>query len=155
MDKILLAVDDTKTSLQICDKMADIFCKCIPETIILLYVQKILTGEHVMDDLVITESEWNTLKESLEGTDHQKRREEKAKKVMDHFVGHLHQKGISGIQPVVKEGHAAERILEVAKNEKVDMIVMGCRNSRMHNLFIGSVSREVVNNAEVSVLLIK
>lgn len=155
MDTILLAVDDTKTSLQICDKMAEIFCKCIPETIILLYVQKLLTGEHVMDDLVITQSEWKTLKESLQGTEHQKKSEEKAKKVMDHFLGHLHQKGITGIRPVVKEGHAAEQILEVAKNEKVDMIVMGCRSSRLHNLFIGSVSREVVDKAEVSVLLIK
>ena len=48
-----------------------------------------------------------------------------------------------------------ERIVKAAIEEGVDMIVMGCRSSRMHNLFMGSVSREVTNNSEASVLLIK
>ncbi len=155
MKKILLAVDDTKSSIKIIDKMSDIFCTCMPKEIILLYVQKIISGGSVMDDLIISASEWETLKDSLEGTEYQDMRNEKAKKVMDYYRAHLDTKGISGIRPIVRKGHAAEEILNVAKEEEVDMIIMGCRSSRMHNLFMGSVSREVTNNAEVSVLLVK
>jgi nucleotide-binding universal stress UspA family protein len=155
MKKILLAVDETKSSIKIIDKMAEIFCTCMPTEIILLYVQKIISGGSVMDDLVVSNSEWKTLKDSLEGTPYQDMKDDKAQKVMEYFRGHLDSKGISGIIPVVRVGHAAEEILKVAGEERVDMIIMGCRSSRLHNLFMGSVSREVVNNAEQSVLLVK
>ena len=155
MKTILLAVDDTKSSVKIIDKMSEIFCTCMPEKIILLYVQKIFSGGSVMDDLVVSSSEWETLKDSLEGTEYQDMRNKKAKKVMDYYCEHLNKKGITGIHPIVRKGHAADEILNVSKEEAVDMIVMGCRSSRLHNLFMGSVSREVTNNAEISVLLVK
>ncbi len=155
MKKILLAVDDTKSSIKIIDKMTEIFCTCMPREIILLYVQKIISGGSVMDDLIISSSEWETLKDSLEGTEYQEMRNEKAAKVMEYYNAHLQEKGISGVKPIVKKGHAAEEIINVSKEEGVDMILMGCRSNRMHNLFMGSVSREVTNNSEVSVLLIK
>jgi len=155
MRKILLAVDDTKTSTKIIDKMSEIFCSCMPKEIVLLYVQKIISGGSVMDDLVISESEMETLKDSLEGTEYQEKRNEKAQKVIAFFRDHLNQKGISGVRPLVRQGHAAEEILKVSKDERADLIIMGCRSSRLHNLFMGSVSREVINNSEVSVLLVK
>ena len=108
-----------------------------------------------MDDLIVSSSEWETLKESLEGTEYQDMRDEKAQKVIDYFCEHFDKKGFDGIQPVVRKGHAAEEILNVSKEEKVDMIIMGCRSNSIHNLFMGSDSREVANNSEVSVLLIK
>lgn len=154
MNKILLAVDDTKSSIKILDKMAEIFCTCMPE-IVLLYVQKIISGGSVMDDLVISNSEWETLKDSLKGTEYQGMRNEKAQKVIDYYCNHLDTKGISGVQPIIRKGHAAEEILKVAKEEEVDMIIMGCRSSRLHNLFMGSVSQEVINNSTISVLLVK
>lgn len=155
MKKILLAVDDTKSSLKIIDSVTEIFCTCMPKEIVLLYVQKIISGRSVMDDLIISSSEWETLKDSLEGTEYQDLRNEKAKKIMDYYCSHLNEKGVTGVKTIAKKGHAAEEILNVAKEEEVDMIIMGCRSSRMHNLFMGSVSREVTNNSEVSVLLIK
>ena len=155
MKKILLAVDDTKSSIRIIDKMSDIFCTCMPKEIVLLYVQKIISGGSVMDDLIVSSSEWETLKDSLEGTEYQDMRNEKAQKVIDYYCGHLDKKGITGIHPIVRKGHTAEEILKVATEEEVDMIIMGCRSNRMHNLILGSVSREVSNNAKVSVLLIK
>ena len=155
MKKILLAVDDTKSSIKIIDKMAEIFCTCMPKEIVLLYVQKIISGGSIMDNLVISSSEWETLKDSLEGTEYQEMRNEKAKKVIEYYCNHLDTKGISGIIPVVRKGHAAEEILKVAEEEEVDMIIMGCRSSRLHNLFMGSVSQEVINNSALSVLLVK
>ncbi len=155
MKKILLAVDDTKSSIKTIDKMSEIFCTCMPREIVLLYVQKIISGGSIMDNLIISDSEWETLKDSLEGTEYQDMRNEKAKKVIDYYCGHLDKKGITGIHPVVRKGHAAEEILNVARDEDVDLIIMGCRSHRMHNLILGSVSREVSNNAQVSVLLVK
>jgi nucleotide-binding universal stress UspA family protein len=155
MKKILLAVDDTKSSLKIIDKMSEIFCTCMPKEIILLYVQKIISGGSVMDNLIVSSSEWETLKDSLEGTEYQDMRNEKATKVMGYFCAHLEEKGITGITPVVRKGHTAEEIINVSKEEEVDMIIMGCRSNRLHNLFMGSVSREVSNSAEMSVLLVK
>ena len=155
MKKILLAVDDTKSSIKIIDTMSEIFCTCMPREIILLYVQKIISGGSVMDTLIVSSSEWETLKDSLEGTEYQQMRNEKAEKVMEYYSAHLNKKGITGVKTIVKKGHAAEEILNVAKAEAVDMIIMGCRSSRLHNLFMGSVSREVTNNSEMSVLLVK
>ncbi|MHB8809653.1 MAG: universal stress protein [Desulfobulbaceae bacterium] len=155
MKKILLAVDDTKSSIKIIDKLAEIFCTCMPIKIILLYVEKIIVGGSVMDDLVVSSSEWETLKDSLEGTDYQELQEKKTTRVIEYFIGLMADKGISGIVPLVRRGHVAEEILAVSRGEDVDLIIMGCRSSRMHNLFMGSVSREVINNTEKSVLLVK
>ncbi|HEB49423.1 MAG TPA: universal stress protein [Desulfobulbus sp.] len=155
MKRILLAVDDTRSSLSIIERVAEIFRSCIPDEIVLLYVQKIFSGRSVMDELIVSDSEWETLKESLEGTRYQEMRDAKAKRVMDYYRARLGEKGFTAIRPLVRKGHAAEEILKAARDEEVDMIIMGCRSSRMHNLFMGSVSREVTNNAEVSVLLVK
>jgi nucleotide-binding universal stress UspA family protein len=35
------------------------------------------------------------------------------------------------------------------------MIIMGSRGKRLHNLWMGSISREVANNAEMAVLIAK
>ncbi len=155
MKKILLAVDDTKSSIKTIDTMAEIFRTCMPGEVVLLYVQKIISGGSIMDNLIISDSEWETLKDSLEGTAYQDMRNEKAKKVIEYYCDHLVKKGITGIHPEVRKGHAAEEILNVARDEEVELIIMGCRSHRMHNLILGSVSREVSNNAEVSVLLVK
>ncbi len=155
MRRVLLAVDDTRSSLSIIDRMAVIFQGCMVGEIVLLYVQKILSGRSVMDELIVSDSEWETLKESLEGTEYQAVRDEKAKKIMDYYGARLAEKGWTTIRPLIRKGHAAEEILKVAQEEEVDLIIMGCRSNRMHNLFMGSVSREVANGAETSVLLVR
>lgn len=155
MKKILLAVDDTKSSIKVIDKLAEIFGTCMPTTILLLYVEKIIGGGSVMDDLVVSSSEWETLKDSLQGTDYQEMQGKKANSVIEYFLGVMTDKGIAGIVPLVRQGHAAEEILTVSREEDVDLIILGCRSSRLHNLFMGSVSREVINGTEKSVLLVK
>ena len=61
----------------------------------------------------------------------------------------------AGIKTVIRKGHPAEEILATAKEEGVDMIIIGSRGKRTTHLFMGSVSREVANNAEIPVLLVK
>ena len=154
MKKILIAVDETKGSLKIVDLFAALFPCVKPETVVLLYVEKI-EGWSVMDDLLLSESEIETLKEAVKNTAYQEILDKRAEKVINYYKKSLEEKGVSGIKPVVKEGHPAEEILATAKEEGVDMIIIGARSKRVHNLFIGSVSREVVNRAEIPVLIVK
>lgn len=152
MKNILVAVDDTKGSLPVIETMISLFPCVKPETVILLHVQKI-EGHSLMDDMLLSESEVETLKESLKGTEHQDALDKKAAKVVDYFRKRLEEAGITGIKPVIRGGHPAEEILSVAKEEGVNMIMVGSRGRRLHNLFMGSVSREVANNADVPVLV--
>ena len=154
MKNILLAVDDTKSSIRTCDILIDILGDCLPENLVLLYVEKI-EGGSVMDDLLLSESEVSTLKEALQGTEHQELLDKKAKKILAYFTDMLAAKGISSVKKIVREGHPAEEIMAAADEEQVDMIVMGSRSKRLHNIFMGSVSREVANNAKIPVLLLR
>ncbi len=154
MKNILLAVDDTKSSIRTCELLIDILGYCLPENLILLYVEK-MEGGSVMDDLLLSESEIQTLKESLQGTDYQNLLDKKAEKILAYFADMLAAKGIPAVKKVVREGHPAEEIMAAASEEKVEMIVMGSRSRRLHNIFMGSVSREVANKAEIPVLLLR
>ena len=59
------------------------------------------------------------------------------------------------IAHVVREGSPAEVILEVAKEEAVDLIVMGSSGKSGFDRFImGSVADKVVNSAKCAVLVI-
>ena len=59
------------------------------------------------------------------------------------------------VKSVIKAGHPADEILKTADEEDVDMIIIGSKGKRMSHIFMGSVSREVVNRAEVPVFVIK
>ncbi len=152
MQTILVAVDDTKSSLRTIEFMAKLFPCTRPETVLLLYVEKLM-GRSLMDDVLMSDSEIETLKESLKGTEHQEKLDAKAKKILDYFKKALEEQMVTGVKPVIKQGHPAEEILKLAQEACAEMIVIGSRGKRLHNLFMGSVSREVANRADVSVLI--
>jgi len=159
MNTVLLAVDDTKGSLCVAEKLNSLFgaCTgntCVPRHIILLYVER-LEGTSVMDELIVSHSEIETLKESLKGTEYQEKMDQKANKILGFFIDILREHGFAGIEPLVRQGHPAEEILKVAQEKDVEMIIMGSRGKRLQNLWMGSISREVVNNAPMSVLIAK
>lgn len=59
------------------------------------------------------------------------------------------------ITHVIKEGSPANAILEVAKEEEIDLIVMGSSGKSGFDRFImGSVADKVVNSAKCAVLVI-
>jgi nucleotide-binding universal stress UspA family protein len=154
MKKILMAVDDTKGTKNAFFLYTKA-CSCIrPEMIILVYVEK-LEGRSLMDDQLLSVSEMQTLKEVLEGTEYQELLDKKANAVVSYYRKALEDGGLTGIKTVIRKGHPAEEILATAKEEGVDLIVIGSRSSRATHLFMGSVSREVANNSEVPVLLVK
>ena len=154
MKKILIAVDETKGTKELFNTCISM-CSCArPETIVLCYVEK-LEGKSLLDDTLLSISEMSTLKEALEGTEYQEALDKKANAVLDYYKKALAEKGLTAVKTVVKKGHPAEEILNAAEEEGADIIMIGSRGSRTSKLFMGSVSREVVNNAKIPVLVVK
>jgi len=153
MKKVLIAVDDSRGSNAAINRFTELFGCRIPETVLLLYVQKI-EGRSLMDEM-LGDAEMSTLKEILKSTEYQKALDKKAEKVISYHRKILEEKGIKGIKTIVKEGHPADEILKTAKEENAEMIIIGSRGHRMHTLLMGSVSREVANGSEIPVLLIR
>jgi nucleotide-binding universal stress UspA family protein len=154
MKKILIAVDETKGTKELFNTCISM-CSCArPETIVLCYVEK-LEGKSLLDDTILSVSEMSTLKQALEGTEYQEALDKKAQTVLNYYKKELEEKGLTGVKTVIKKGHPAEEILKAAEEEGADMIMIGSRGSRTSHLFMGSVSREVVNNAKLPVLVVK
>ncbi len=154
MNKILIAVDGTKGTQEMFGKIVNI-CKCMnPEEIILLYVEK-FEGSSLMDEM-LGEGELSTLREELEGTEYKKALDMKADKILAYYKNLLQGKPpMPEVRTVIRSGHPAEEIINGAKEEGADLIIVGTRGKRVGRFLIGSVSREVVNSAEVPVLLVK
>ena len=153
MKKILIAVDDTKGSEK-AFSVGSHFCSCIrPENIVLLYVEK-FEGRSLMAEM-LGDAEMSTLRDVLRGSEYQEALDKKAQALLDHYKESLEEKGLIGIKTVIKTGHPAEEILKAVREENAEMIVIGSRGKRTPHLFMGSVSREVVDRSEVPVLLVK
>jgi nucleotide-binding universal stress UspA family protein len=154
MKKILIAVDDTKGTRKMFDNVLH-YCKCInPEEIIILYVEK-FEGLSLMDEM-LGDAEMSELKKAMEGTTLKEAMDRKAKMILDYYKKKLQENPPTlAVRTVLRSGHPAEEILKTAEDEKPDLIMIGSRGKRLGRFFIGSVSREVVNNSSVSVLLVK
>jgi nucleotide-binding universal stress UspA family protein len=154
MEKVLIAVDDTKgtrKSFSVCVS----FCSCMrPKSISLVYVEKFEGNKSLIDEM-LGDAEMSTLKEVLKGTEYQTALDRKAKTILNYYKKALTSKGLSNIKTIVKKGHPAEEILKTAKEVKSDLIIVGSRGKRTSHLFMGSVSREVANSADVPVLMVR
>ncbi|UCH46040.1 MAG: universal stress protein [Nitrospiraceae bacterium] len=153
MKKILVAVDDTKgikNSFSICENI----CSCIkPETIVLLYVEK-FEGRSLIDEM-LGDAEISTLREVLSGTEYKEALDRKANSVLDFYKSALEKKGLTNVTTVIKGGHPAEEIIKTAQEEGAELIMLGSRGNRTSHMFMGSVSREVVNMSDIPVLVAK
>jgi nucleotide-binding universal stress UspA family protein len=154
MNKILIAVDDTKSSKEIFDKCTQI-CKCMaPDEIILLYVEK-FAGRSLMDEM-LGEAELSTLQEVVQGTEFKEAMDRKADRILGYYKSALEERSpVPNIRTMVKSGIPAEEIVKTAKDEDASMILIGSRGKRVSHLFMGSVSREVANTSDRPVLIVK
>jgi nucleotide-binding universal stress UspA family protein len=151
---MLIAVDESKGSVNAVEKLLIAFAPPYMEETVLVYVEKI-EGKSLIDEM-LGDAEMSTLKESLKGTEYQEMLDKQAVTVLNYFERMLKEKGVTDIKRITREGHPADEILAVAKEENVGMIVMGSRGNRLDKLLMmGSVSREVANRAEVPVLIQK
>jgi nucleotide-binding universal stress UspA family protein len=99
-----------------------------PETVILLHVQQ-LVGNSTMTAMM-SYSEIETLKESIEGTEHKEALDRRAEEVLAHYRKALEDSGMTNIKCLIRAGHPSDEILKVAEEEKVDLIVVGCSGKR-------------------------
>ena len=153
MKKILIAVDDTKGSEK-AFSVGSQLCSCIrPESIILVYVEK-FEGQSLITEM-LGDAEMSTLREVLGGSEYKEALDRKAQAILEHYKKSLEERGLTGIKTVIKTGHPADEILDTAKEEAVQMIVIGSRGKKVSHLFMGSISREVADRSEVPVLLVK
>ena len=152
MKKILLAVNNTKGSEQAVKTVAGWVKGFQPETIVLLNVQQ-LFGHSKIGEALESDQDIEEVNAALEGSEQLERLNTASDKILTYFTGLLQKAGYSDIKSIIKHGHPAEKILDTAKEEGVELIVMGSRGARLHNLLLGSVSREVTNTADISVLV--
>ncbi len=151
--KILVAVNETKGSKNAVAKFVDMFSVCRADSIVLLYVEK-FDASFVMDEM-LGESEIKALMEAVQGTEYKEMLDRKAQTILNYYKKLLEDNGMTGIKTVARMGHPAEEILAAVEEEGVDMIVIGSRGKRFEPLLMGSVSREVLEKADLPVLVIK
>ena len=152
MNKILVAVDDTKGAEQAVKTLAGLSGVIQPESILILNVQK-LFGRSIMGEVLESDQDLNEISAALEGSEYTEKLDAASNKIVKYYNALLEKAGFQNINTLVKNGHPAEQIVDTAKEEGVDLIVVGPRGRCLHTLLLGSVSREVVNTAPVSVLI--
>ncbi len=75
--------------------------------------------------------------------------------MIDYYRAAFDKNNVAGVRAIVSEGHPADEIIETASKEKVNMILLGTRGTRKNISLMGSVSREVANMSDISVLIAK
>lgn len=152
MNKILIAVDDTKASKTV---LATFYNSVqLPEEVILLHVER-LEGRSLMIDM-LGEAELSTLKESLKDTEHKKELDRKAQKILNYYRKEIEDSGFLNVRTVMRDGHPADEILKVAQQEGVELIILGYSGRKgLNRLIAGSVAKEVERKAMMPVLVAK
>ena len=75
---------------------------------------------------------------------------------LESYADEARAQGVKNVRVERMEGDAAERILNLSKREKPDMIVLGSRGrGTFKELLLGSVSHKVTHHAENSVLIVR
>ncbi len=151
MEKVLIAVDQSKGSATALRAFRDLIQK--PRTVVLVTVQRLLGDSLVID--MLGEAEQKTLRESLQGTEHQEALDRRTQTLLAKYAWELQYDGVE-VKTVVRSGPPAEEILRVAREEGVDLIITGysCKNF-FTRLFKGSVSRDLARNSAVPLLVAK
>ena len=82
-------------------------------------------------------------------------REEQGRKYLEAWAARLTDRAVSAATRVVP-GEPAEAITRLAREEKMDVIVMATHgHSEVRHLFMGSVTEHVVRNGDLPVLLVR
>ncbi|WP_457554770.1 universal stress protein [Candidatus Pyrohabitans sp.] len=150
MKKILVAFDGSNSSLKALNEAAEMAAKLGAE-LSLVYVVNL--GDIYYQEL-LGKPEFTEVLESLK----------KEGKIFDDFLSESGKKvlatarscveGVSVSNEIVKIGHPAEEIINAAKEIGADLIVLG-PHSKRRTLLMGSVSKEVVERAPCSVLVVR
>ncbi len=140
--KILVCTDGSEQSLKAVQKAADIVADIKEAQVTVVHVEESISHPY----------EIPSREHSPEGHE---QLEKEHKKVLAKAQKVFEEKNVKA-ETAVKQGHPASTILEMASKENYDLIVMGSRGlGGIKKLLLGSVSNAVVQEAEVSVLIVK
>lgn len=142
--RALVAVDGSEQSMKAVQAGKEMFEKGVLEDLYLVYVagypHPIIPGHGLNADFVYPDLQKNLLDEAQEILD-------KALMILGDKVK---------AKCITETGLAAETIIEIAKTNQCDLIIIGNRGLKQIQRFImGSVSTKVVNQARCSVLVVK
>ena len=152
MKKVLIAVDETEGSKAVLSVFKNMVRP--PESVVLVHVQQ-LEGKSMMIDM-LSDTELNTLREALKGTEYKDALDRKSEKVLNFYRKELENGGLVSVKTVVRDGITSEEILKVAQEEGVDLIITGYNGkSMMQRMISGSISKDMEKNAPVPVLVAK
>jgi nucleotide-binding universal stress UspA family protein len=152
MKKVLIAVDETEGSKSVLSVFQNMVRP--PESVVLVHVQN-LEGKSMMVDM-LSDSELDTIRESIEGTEYKMALDRKSEKILNFYRKELENGGLVSVKTVVRTGVASEEILKIAQEEGVDLIVTGYNGkSFMQRMVTGSISKDIEKNAPVPVLVAK
>lgn len=79
----------------------------------------------------------------------------RGKEILDSMEQKFKKADTIKFKPMLIEGDPAEKIVETAEEENVDVIIMGTGKSKIDKHLLGSVSEKVVHSAPCTVLLIR
>lgn len=134
---ILVPLDGSKNSFKALTKSIYLAKKC-GASITVLYVLRVAYDN---PDLVYVPQTQNELK--------------KVEKFLATAKSQVTKNSI-GFKKKILFGHEAKRIIDFAKKQKFDLIVMGARGRGLiKQMLLGSVSSAVVHNSKVPVLIVK
>lgn len=86
----------------------------------------------------------------------EKQQEKYAIKTLTHLEKIFSKKGLEIKQSINLNGNPAQKIIDYASSNKIDLIVMGSKcKSKMQNFLLGSVSKKVLENTLSDVLIYK
>ncbi len=138
--KILVGIDGSEASLKTARRAAEI-AKSMGSSLLLVSIvppPTVLLGELLVPEVVDT----RPLKEAAE----------KALSKLKETIASDY--GIEA-QTIVAIGDPGDQIVEIASQEDVDLIVVGRRGlSRLERLFIGSVTKKVLERTHTDVLVV-
>ena len=152
MRKVLLALDAAKGSDACVKACARIFAAAPSRSVILLHVQQLGGGPTLMHDRM-SDTEIETLKEELGRFDALQQLHSKARALLESHRKKLQRRGIRASKLIVKTGHVAEEILNTARDEGAELIIVGNTRGAIAKLLMGDVVKAVASGAEVPVLL--
>ena len=143
MNDLLVAIDGSKYSERIVESSCD-FAKRLSDGIILLYVSK-------YPDLIEEYIEYG----GREPVPNAERYTKIAEAVTLKYGERVKNKGIR-CEIVLETGNPAEKIIQIANEKNVDMIIVGLKG--LHGLdrirSLGSISRRVIENSLCPVLVV-
>ena len=141
--KILVPIDGSPASLRAADFAIEMAAIHPDASLLLLHVWNV----HALDLLGVAEAmDENWLQEAgKRGSD----------QALNGAAGKCETANVT-FQALARSGHVAETIIQVARDEGVQFIVMGTRGlGGVEGLLLGSVTNQVIHLTEVPVTLIK